>query len=161
MLHPHGLFIYTWYFVPFDLFHTFCSSPTTTHLRQLPVCSLFPWALFICGCFCFLGLYLWHIAVPRLGVEFELQLLACAASTAMRDLSCFCDLHHSSWQHWILNPLNEAHISWHICMKYIYEIYIGILYLFFNQIAFFLLLASMSSWYIYQMYDLKIFSPIQ
>ena len=22
--------------------------------------------------------------------------------------SCICDLHHSSWQHWILNPLREA-----------------------------------------------------
>ena len=21
---------------------------------------------------------------------------------------CICDLHHSSWQRWILNPLNEA-----------------------------------------------------
>ena len=29
-------------------------------------------------------------------------------ATAMPDLSCICDLHHSSWQHQILNPLNRA-----------------------------------------------------
>ena len=38
----------------------------------------------------------------------ELQLLACAMATAMWDLSHICDLHHSSWQRWILNPLREA-----------------------------------------------------
>ena len=27
-------------------------------------------------CFCFLGLNLWHMEVPRLGVQLELQLLA-------------------------------------------------------------------------------------
>ena len=26
----------------------------------------------------------------------------------MPDLSSVCDLHHSSWQHWLLNPLSEA-----------------------------------------------------
>ena len=41
-------------------------------------------------------------------VEPELQLLADTAATAMQDLSCVCDLHHSSWQHWILNPLSGA-----------------------------------------------------
>ena len=46
--------------------------------------------------------------VPRLGVKSELQLLAYAAATAMWDPSRFCDLHHSSQQHWILNLLNEA-----------------------------------------------------
>ena len=28
--------------------------------------------------------------------------------TAMQDPSCICDLHHSSEQHQILNPLNKA-----------------------------------------------------
>ena len=28
--------------------------------------------------------------------------------TAMPDLSCVCDLHHSTWQGRILNPLSEA-----------------------------------------------------
>ena len=46
--------------------------------------------------------------VHRLGVELELQLLACIIATATLDLSCICDLHHSSWQCWILNPLSKA-----------------------------------------------------
>ena len=45
-------------------------------------------------CFCFLGLHLQHVEVPRLVVELELQLLACA--TATQDLSHFCNLHHST-----------------------------------------------------------------
>ena len=40
--------------------------------------------------------------VPRLGVQSELQLPAYATATTMRDSSHICDLHHSSWQHWIL-----------------------------------------------------------
>ena len=46
--------------------------------------------------------------VPRLGVESEQQLSACATATATPDLSCNCDLHHSSWQCQILHPLNKA-----------------------------------------------------
>ena len=46
--------------------------------------------------------------VPRLGVELELKPLAYATATATQDLSHVCDPHHSSWQHRILNPLNEA-----------------------------------------------------
>ena len=37
--------------------------------------------------------------VPRLRVESELQLLAYATATAMRDPSHVCDLHHSL-THW-------------------------------------------------------------
>ena len=44
--------------------------------------------------------------VPRLGVELELQLVAYAI--AMQDLSCICELNHSSRQCRILNPLSEA-----------------------------------------------------
>ena len=44
--------------------------------------------------------------VPRLGVELELQLPAYI--TESPDPSCVCNLHHSSWQCWILNPLSEA-----------------------------------------------------
>ena len=36
---------------------------------------------------CFLGLHLWHMEVPRLGAEMELQLLAYATATAMPDLN--------------------------------------------------------------------------
>ena len=62
--------------------------------------------------------------IPRLGVQSEVQLLAYATDTAIPDLSCVCDLHHSSWQHRILNPLSEARdgtrnliaLSWiHFC----------------------------------------------
>ena len=45
---------------------------------------------------------------PMLGVKSGLQLLACATATATPDLSHICDLHHSSQQHWIINPLREA-----------------------------------------------------
>ena len=46
--------------------------------------------------------------VPRRGVKLELQLLAYATATAMWDPSHVCDLHHSSQQRQILNPLSEA-----------------------------------------------------
>ena len=56
--------------------------------------------------FCFLGLHLGHVEVPRLAVEWELQLPATA--TAMPDLGCICNLHHSAQQCWILNSLSKA-----------------------------------------------------
>ena len=56
----------------------------------------------------FLGSHPWHLEVPRLGVELELQLPAYATATAMQNPSHVCDLHHSSQQHQILNPLSEA-----------------------------------------------------
>ena len=46
--------------------------------------------------------------VPRLGVESELLPMAFTTIAASPDLSRVCDLHHSSWQHQILNPLGEA-----------------------------------------------------
>ena len=49
-----------------------------------------------------------HTDVPRLGVQSQLQLLAYTTATAMLDLRQVCDLHDSSWQCWILNPLSEA-----------------------------------------------------
>ena len=57
---------------------------------------------------CFLGLPLWRMEFPRLGVESELQPLTYTTATAMSDSSCICNLRHSSLQHQILNPLNEA-----------------------------------------------------
>ena len=56
----------------------------------------------------FLGLHSQHMEVPGLGVQSELQLPAYATATATPDLSCVCDLHHSSRQHQIVNPLIEA-----------------------------------------------------
>ena len=49
--------------------------------------------------------------IPRLGVKSELQLPAYTTPTATRDPSCICDLYHSSWQHWIPDPLSEA-VEW-------------------------------------------------
>ena len=58
--------------------------------------------------FSFLGPYLWHIEVPRLGVELELQLLAYTTATATWDPSCVFDLLHTLQHRQILNPLSEA-----------------------------------------------------
>ena len=64
--------------------------------------------------FCFLGLHVRHMEVPRLGVESELHLLATvtdtatAIATSMQDTSCTCDLHNSSRQCQVPNPLIEA-----------------------------------------------------
>ena len=56
----------------------------------------------------FLGPLPRHMEVPRLVVESELQPPAYARATATQDPSNVCNLHHSSQQRWILNPLNEA-----------------------------------------------------
>ena len=69
-------------------------------LGQALIIFLFPF-------FCFLGLHPQHMKVLRLGVESELQLLAYTTDIAT-DLSRVCDLHHSSWQCRILNPLSRA-----------------------------------------------------
>jgi len=63
--------------------------------------------LFFSSLFFFtLELHLRHMEVPRLGLQSEPKLLATA--TAMLDLSLVCDVHHSSQQCWILNPLSWA-----------------------------------------------------
>ena len=58
--------------------------------------------------FSFFWPHLWHMEIPRLEIKSELQLPTYATATATGDLRCICDLHHSSRQHWILNPLSEA-----------------------------------------------------
>ena len=68
--------------------------------------SFFSFSLFIFSLSCFLGPHQWHMGVPRLGVESELQLLV--YTTAVPELSHICNLHHSSQQHWILNSLSDA-----------------------------------------------------
>ena len=45
----------------------------------------------------FWGLCMWHMEIPQLGVESELQLPAYATAIARPDPSPVCDLHHSSW----------------------------------------------------------------
>ena len=64
----------------------------------------------------FLSLHPWHMEVPRLGVQLELQLPACTTATAMPDISCVCDLHRSSQQCWILSSLSEARDRTHVLM---------------------------------------------
>ena len=63
---------------------------------------------FLFSFFIFLGSHLWHMEVPRLGVKLELQLPAYTTAMAMWDLSCDCNLQHSSRQCRIFNPLSEA-----------------------------------------------------
>jgi len=58
--------------------------------------------------FFFLGPHPGHMEVPRLGVKSELQLLAYTTATATQNPSHICNLHHSSQQHQILNPLSKA-----------------------------------------------------
>ena len=55
----------------------------------------------------FLWPHPWHMDVLRLGVESELPLQASATGTATLDPSHIFDLHHSSWQCWVLNPLSH------------------------------------------------------
>ena len=83
--------------------------------------------MFRCGCFvslpdgkffvlfCFalaffgrVGAYPGQYEAPRLRVELALRLPAYTTATATRDPSHVCNLHRSSGQRQILNPLSEA-----------------------------------------------------
>ena len=66
--------------------------------------SVFFWFCFVL----FFWPYLQHMEVPRRGSELELQLPAYTTAMVMWDPSHVCDLHHSSWQCQVLNPLREA-----------------------------------------------------
>ena len=48
----------------------------------------------------FLGAYLWHMEIPRLGVKAESELQLLATASARWDPSSVCDLHHSSGNAW-------------------------------------------------------------
>ena len=63
-----------------------------------------------CSFFFFLGPHLRHVEAPRPGVKSELQPPAYTTATGTQDPSHICDLHHSSRQGWILNPLNKARV---------------------------------------------------
>ena len=45
---------------------------------------------------------------PKRGVNRNYSCWAYTTASATQDLSCVCDLHHRSQQHWIPNPLSEA-----------------------------------------------------
>ena len=64
--------------------------------------------LFFFFFFGFLGPCLLHMDILRLGGELELQLPAYTTATATQNPSCVCDIHHSSPQHQISNPLSEG-----------------------------------------------------
>ena len=49
------------------------------------------WVLF----FCFIKPHSWHMEVLRLGVKLQIRAI-------------YAGLHHSSWQHWIPNPMSKA-----------------------------------------------------
>ena len=66
--------------------------------------------------FFFLGPHPQHMESPRLGVKLELQPLAYTTATATQYLSGVCDLHHSSRQRQIPNPLHEARDQTRILM---------------------------------------------
>ena len=57
--------------------------------------------------FCILGPRMWHMVVPRLGVNSEMQLYSYAIATATQDPSCVCNL---------LKSLSEARHCSHILM---------------------------------------------
>ena len=80
----------------------------TIHNSWVLFLFLFFSGVCVCVCVCLLGLNPWHMEVPKPGVKLELQLPTYTSGTATPGLSCVCDLYHSSWQHWILNPLSEA-----------------------------------------------------
>ena len=66
--------------------------------------------------FWFLGLHLWHMEVPRLGVKSELQLPAYTTATATPDLSCvrantIAHVNAGSLTHWV-RPGIEPAFSW-------------------------------------------------
>ena len=87
--------------------------PITCMAHSAPSSSLSRCHFFF---FFFLGPHPWHVEVPRLGVKSEVQLPSYATATATQDLSRICNLHHSSQQHQILNPLIEAGYWTHILM---------------------------------------------
>ena len=65
--------------------------------------------------FCFFyGPQSWHMEVPRLEVQQELQLPAYATATATPDLSHICKLYHSSRHCRIPDPPSEARDQTHI-----------------------------------------------
>ena len=80
-----------------------CGSDNTRLLTRLATRKLLSKLLFA-----FLGPQPLHMEVPKLGVKLELQLPGYARATTMPDTRGICELHHSSRQRRIPNPLSEA-----------------------------------------------------
>ena len=66
----------------------------------------------------------WHMEVPGLVVESELQLPAYTTATATQNPSSDCDLHHSSWQCGILNPMIRPGDQTHLLVDIILVSYL-------------------------------------
>ena len=88
-----------------------CLSFAYLNIHHLFVCQSIYHLLFVYLFIVFLGPHLQHMEVRRLGVELE---PAYATATATPDPSHACDLHCSSWQPWIPNPLSKARDGTHV-----------------------------------------------
>ena len=97
-----------------NMYHIFIHSSVDGHFGYFHVLvfvySVLQWTLeyIYLLCVCVLGPHQRHMVVIRLGVQSELKPLAYTTATAMPGSSHVCNLHHSSWQHWILKPLSKA-----------------------------------------------------
>ena len=97
--------------------HTFSNNSIKAHTNiNSIILFIYLFTYLFIYLFIFLGPHSWHMEVPRLGVESELQLPAYATATAMWDLSCICNQHHSSRPCCILKPLSKARDRTHILM---------------------------------------------
>ena len=83
-----------------------------------PTPELIPATLFF-----FSSSFVFFRAAPALdgGSQVRGRIRAAAASPyatarAALDPSCVCELHHRSWQHWILNPLSDARDRTHMLL---------------------------------------------
>ena len=85
-----------------------------TEREHLAFLVFFPFPFFFF--FFFLELHSQYTDVPWLGVQSELQLPAYATAIATPEPSHVCNLHHSSQQHQILNPLMEGRDQTHTLM---------------------------------------------
>ena len=85
-----------------------------------PLSPAWPSASHFFACFLFVCLFFRAILTAcgssQAEVQLELQLSAYTSATETQDLSHIFDLHHSSWQLQILNPLSEARDWTHIFM---------------------------------------------
>ena len=97
--------------------HMITAPPFQHSLPDLSLQILFPsptQTIYFFFLFILLGPHLQHMDVARLGVESEMLLPVYGRATATPDPSLDCNLHRSSQQHWILNPLSEARVRTHI-----------------------------------------------
>ena len=84
----------------------------------MPYFILFLFLFLFFAFYCFLGPHPWLVEIPRLGVEFELQLPAYTTAIATSDLSLTCNL-YSLWQCWIPTLLSKARDRTWILVRFI------------------------------------------